>query len=179
MDITTIDKDTIERARKIKLMLLDVDGVLTDGRIIYNSDGTDSKFFDVHDGMGIALMSRVNIPTILISARSSRVIKRRAKDMQVERVYEDANCKIDVFKEVLNDYKLPAEEICFIGDDLVDLAILKKVGLAVAVRNACSDIKETAHYVTKLTGGKGAVREVVELIMKSQGLWNKVLQEFS
>ena len=164
-----------EKAKKIKLLLLDVDGVLTDGRIIYDSKGRDSKFFDVHDGMGVYLLSRAGIPTVLITAKGSRAISPRARDMRVAQVYADISPKSAVLDKILKKYRLTPEEICFVGDDLVDLCLMKKVGLSVAVFNACPEIKQSASYITIRHGGRGAVREVSELILKSKGQWKEMV----
>ena len=117
-----------EKIKKIKLLILDVDGVLTDGRIIYDSKGRDSKFFDVHDGLGVYLLKRAGIKTILITAKGSKTIKPRAKDMRVEEFYEDIFPKTKVLAKILKRHRIKAENICFIGDDLVDLSIMKAVG---------------------------------------------------
>lgn len=165
----------IERAKKVKVLLLDVDGVLTDGRIIYDSFGRDMKFFDVHDGMGVHLLKKMGIPTILITAKGSKAIKPRAKDMQVDAVYENISPKTSVLNKILRKYKVQSNELCFAGDDLVDLCLMKKVGLPVAVANACVEIKKAAVYVTTRQGGRGAVREIAEFILKSQEKWGKAL----
>jgi 3-deoxy-D-manno-octulosonate 8-phosphate phosphatase (KDO 8-P phosphatase) len=165
----------LAKAKGIKLLLLDVDGVLTDGRIIYDSGGRDVKFFDVHDGLGVYLLKKAGIPTILITAKSSEAIKPRAKDMQVEAVYADVSLKSSVLPQILKKYKVASEQVCFVGDDLVDLCVLKKVGFPVAVKNAAREIKQVASYVTLRQGGRGAVREVAELLLKSQGRWQEML----
>lgn len=164
-----------EKAKKIKLLLLDVDGVLTDGRIIYDSHGRDMKFFDVHDGLGVYLLKKAGISTILITAKGSRSIRPRAKDMGVEAVFENISPKTAVLDKLLKKYKLNLDEICFVGDDLVDLCLMKKVGFPVAVFNACPQIKQVASFITLREGGRGAVREVVELILKSQGKWQEMV----
>lgn len=166
----------LEKATKVKLLLLDVDGVLTDGRIIYDSCGRDMKFFDVHDGLGVYLLKKVGIPTILITAKGSRTIKPRARDMQVEEIFENISPKTAVLNKILNKYKVDVSQICFVGDDLVDLCLMKKVGFPVAVFNACREIKQSASYITLREGGRGAVREIAELILKSQGKWQEALR---
>jgi 3-deoxy-D-manno-octulosonate 8-phosphate phosphatase (KDO 8-P phosphatase) len=170
-----IRQEIIDKAKKIKMLLLDVDGVLTDGRIIYDSSGRDMKFFDVHDGLGVYCLKKAGIKTILITAKGSRAIKPRARDMRVEAVFENIFPKTVVLEKVLKKYGLKAEEVCFAGDDLVDLAIMKKVGLPIAVFNAAPEIKQRAAYVTLKLGGHGAVREVVELILKAQGKWEEIV----
>lgn len=171
-----MSEDLKAQAEKIKLLLLDVDGVLTDGRIIYDSRGRDSKFFDVHDGLGVYVLQRCGIKTILITAKSSKTIGPRAKDMRVAEVFADIFPKTAVLDKILKKYNVSPDEICFVGDDLVDLSLMKKVGMPVAVANASSEIKEAALFVTRCSGGRGAVREVAELILKSQGKWEDILK---
>ncbi len=167
---------TQERAQKIKLLILDVDGVITDGRIIYDSKGRDLKLFDVHDGLGVYLLKRMGIRTILITAKGSKAIKPRAKDMQVDKVYENIFPKTKIYEKILKDYGISDDEVCFVGDDLVDIGILKKVGLPVAVLNACPEVKESSLYITQQKGGRGAVREVTEFILKAQNKWQEALK---
>lgn len=171
----TVKEDLREKAKKIKLLLLDVDGVLTDGRIIYDSRGHDMKFFDVHDGLGVYLLSKAGIKTILITAKGSRAIKPRARDMHVEEVFENISPKSAVLDKLLKKYKVDLSEVCFVGDDLVDLCLMKKVGFPVAVFNAAPEIKQVASYITLKEGGRGAVREIAELILKSKDLWTEIL----
>lgn len=173
-----MEESIINRAKKIKVLLLDVDGVLTDGRIIYDSKGRDAKFFDVHDGMGVYLLKKAGIPTLLITAKGSRAIRPRARDMHVEGIFENISPKTAVLDKILNKYKVSAEEVCFVGDDLVDLCLMKRVGFAIAVFNACPEIKQAASYVTLRYGGRGAVREVAEIILKSQGRWQEALAAY-
>ena len=143
----------IEKAKRVKLLLLDVDGVLTDGRIIYDSKGRDSKFFDVHDGLGVYLLQRAGIPTVLITAKGSRTLKHRARDMRVAEIFADVSPKTVVFDKILKRYNVISEEVCFVGDDLVDLCLMKKVGFSIAVFNACAEVKNLAHYITYREGG--------------------------
>jgi 3-deoxy-D-manno-octulosonate 8-phosphate phosphatase (KDO 8-P phosphatase) len=170
------------KASRVKLLLLDVDGVLTDGRIIYDSRGSDSKFFNVHDGLGVYMLKQSGILTVLITAKASRTLKPRARDMQVSEVIamngSPRRLKSLVFDNLLKRYKVDPQEVCFVGDDLVDLCLMKRVGLAVAVFNACAEIKNLAHYITQREGGRGAVREVAELILKSQGKWQKIVSAY-
>ena len=168
----------LEKAKKVKLLLLDVDGVLTDGRIIYDSRGHDMKFFDVHDGLVVSLLKKAGISTILITAKGSRAIRPRARDMRVEEVFENISPKTQVLEKILKKYKVEASEICFVGDDLVDLCLMKKVGFPVAVSNAAPEIKQVASYITLREGGRGAVREVTELILKSQDKWQEAIGQY-
>jgi 3-deoxy-D-manno-octulosonate 8-phosphate phosphatase (KDO 8-P phosphatase) len=166
------------KAGKVKLLLLDVDAVLTDGRIIYDSRGADMKFFDVHDGMGVYLLKKAGVPTILITAKGSRAIKPRARDMQVDAVFADVSPKSAALEKILKKYKVDAEQVCFVGDDLVDLCLMKRVGFPVAVGNACPEIKQEAVYITLREGGRGAVREVAELILKAQEKWQEMIKDY-
>lgn len=170
-----IKQELVEKAKKIKLLILDVDGVLTDGRIIYDSHGRDMKFFDVHDGLGVYCLKKVGIKTILITAKGSRAIKPRARDMRVEAVFENISPKTMVLDKILKKYKLNLDEVCFVGDDLVDLCLMKKVGFPIAVFNAAPEIKQVASYITLKQGGRGAVREVAELILKAQDKWGEIM----
>jgi 3-deoxy-D-manno-octulosonate 8-phosphate phosphatase (KDO 8-P phosphatase) len=164
-----------EKIKKVKLLILDVDGVLTDGRIIYDSKGRDSKFFNVHDGLGVYLLRRSGIKTILITAKGSKTIRHRARDMGVSEFYEDIFPKTEVLERILKKHKVNKDEICFIGDDLVDLCIMKEAGFPVAVENAALEVKDTACYVTQKSGGRGAVREVAELILRTQSRWEEAI----
>lgn len=175
---TSIIKELKEKVSKIKLLLLDVDAVLTDGRIIYDSRGHDMKFFDVHDGLGVYLLKKAGIPTVLITAKGSRAIKPRARDMRVDEVFENISPKTAVLDKILKKYKVTTAEVCFVGDDLVDLCLMKKVGFPIAVFNACPEVKQAAAYISLKEGGRGAVREIAELILKSQDKWQEVLKDY-
>ncbi|MBU1727596.1 MAG: HAD-IIIA family hydrolase [Candidatus Omnitrophica bacterium] len=171
-------QDLKDKVKKIKLFLLDVDGVLTDGRIIYDSRGHDMKLFDVHDGLGVYLLHKAGIKTVLITAKGSRAIRPRARDMHVAEVFENISPKSAVLDKILKKYKVELDEVCFVGDDLVDLCLIKRVGFPVAVFNAAQDIKKAAAYITIREGGRGAVREIAEIILKAQGKWEEVLKAY-
>jgi 3-deoxy-D-manno-octulosonate 8-phosphate phosphatase (KDO 8-P phosphatase) len=162
-----------EKARKIKLLLLDVDG-----RIIYDSRGRDMKLFDVHDGLGVYILKKAGIKTVLITAKGSKAIQPRARDMRVEEVFTDIAPKTSVLNKILKKYNVDISEVCFVGDDLVDLCLMKRVGFPVAVFNAAPEIKQAASYITIRQGGRGAVREVAELILKSQGKWEEAVKAY-
>ncbi len=170
MDIET-------RAKKIKLLLLDVDGVLTDGKIIIGSYGDELKNFNVNDGLGIILTKKAGIKCVIITARNSKIVKIRAKQIGIDRIYEN-HYKIESLNDILKRFNVCCEEICFMGDELIDIAILKRVGLAVAVPNAVEEVKKIVHYVTKKEGGQGAVREVCEIILKSQDKWEGAIKRY-
>jgi len=173
-----VEERIAKKAGKVRLLVLDVDGVLTDGRIIYDCRGRDAKLFDVHDGMGVYLLHRAGIPTVLITAKGSGAIRPRAKDMRVAQVLENVSPKSSALDKILKKYKVTSEEICFVGDDLVDLCLLKRVGFPVAVFNAAPEIKQAASYITLRHGGRGAVREVAELILKAKGKWEEALKAY-
>ena len=165
--------------RKIKLLALDVDGVLTDGRIILNSEGQETKNFDVLDGLGIVLFRQLGYKTAIISARSAKCVEHRANDLKIDKVYQDARPKRLAYEQMLKDFHLQDKNVCFIGDDLPDLPLIKRVGFGVAVANAPAEVKKSADYVTKNHGGRGAVREVIEMILKAQGQWPKIMKLFA
>ena len=173
-----VPPDVIQRASKVNFLLIDVDGVLTDGRIVYADYGDELKFFDVQDGAGLVFWNRVGLKSAIITARTSRLLKRRAKEMRIDFLAQGQLLKLPAFEELLRKFRLAPEQICAIGDDLMELPILKRVGLAVAVPNAVEEIRLMAHYVTRRSGGHGAVREVVDLILKAKGLWDHVLQRY-
>lgn len=167
------------RIKRIKLLILDIDGILTDGRIIYDNRGNELKFFDVQDGFGIVLLKRVGIETVIMTAKKSKVVSRRAKDFNVKHIYQNCFDKLKVFEDILRKFSLSPDEICFMGDDLIDIPVLKRVGFAVSVPNAVYETKKVVHYVTKRHGGRGAVREVCDLIIKSQNKWQDIIVHYS
>ncbi len=167
-----------ERAKKVKLLMLDVDGVLTNGSIIYDDFGDELKHFNVYDGFGLVLLNRAGIPAVIVTAKASRVVKRRAKDMKIAGLYQNSNDKLKVYNKVLKKFKLRDEEVCFVADELIDLPVIKRVGFAVSVPNAIREIKENSHYITNTEGGRGAVREAIELILKSQNKWEGLLERY-
>lgn len=155
-----------ERALRLKLLLMDVDGVLTDGSLYYTRGGEEVKVFNVHDGLGIKLLQGAGITTGVISGRESRALKNRLEELGVEEVFMGRLEKSSVLSEILTKRGLREEEVGFIGDDLVDIPVLERVGFPVAVRDAPRRVRELAAYVTTKEGGRGAVREVAELILK-------------
>lgn len=168
----------IERAKRVKLLILDIDGVMTDGRIIYSIYGDELKFFDVQDGFGITLLNRAGIKCVIITAKVSRIVKLRARDLKVARVYQGYFDKLIPFNKTLRRFKLSHEEVCFIGDDLIDMPVLKRVGFAVSVPNAVDEVKACANFVTSKSGGRGAVREICDMILKAQGKWEPVTSKY-
>lgn len=167
-----------DRAKKVKLLILDVDGVLTDGGIVYDNFGDELKFFNVLDGFGMALLYNSGIKSAIITAKKTRIVKRRAGDMHVAAVYSSKK-KLKAYQRLLKRFRLKDEEVCFMGDDLLDLPLMKRAGFAIAPPNAADEVKNSSHYITGREGGKGAVREVIEIILKSQGLWDKIISGYS
>ncbi|WP_035571322.1 KdsC family phosphatase [Halonatronum saccharophilum] len=156
-----------ERAQRVKLFITDVDGVLTDGRIILGNDGEELKFFHVHDGKGIKLAQEAGIEVAIITGRESKIVERRAKELGIKEVYQGIKDKLGIFSNLLEKYNLTSKEVAYIGDDVNDLEVLKEVGLALTVANGVDKVKKVAHYTTKKEGGFGAVREALELIINS------------
>jgi len=157
---------------------MDVDGVLTDGKLHFTSDGQEFKSFDVQDGHGIAMANRAGLLLGFVSGRPSKATEQRAADLGLKIVKQGPVNKMDMVEEIKREHKLRDEEIAFIGDDLVDLPVLRRVGLGVAVPNAVAEVKAVAHYITKRRGGDGAVREVIEMILKARGLWDSAVAKY-
>ena len=174
----SLSEDQKERIRRVRLIIIDNDGVLTDGRIVFGDHGDELKFFDVQDGFGLTLLSRAGYKTVMISGKKCKVNKRRMKEVKFTAMYENAFDKLKVFEAVLKKFKTKPEEVCYIGDDLIDLPAMRRAGFAVAVANAQPDVKQAANYVTEHAGGRGAVREVVDLLLKTQGQWTEVTSRY-
>jgi len=164
--------DTLaQRCGAIELLLLDVDGVLTDGGIIYGDDGREWKVFHVRDGSGLKIWHLAGKRSAVISGRSSRVVDVRAAELGVSFVLQGAADKRPAYQRVLTEMEMRSEQVCYIGDDVPDLPILHNCGLAVAVADACPEVRTAAHYVTRVPGGRGAVRETIELVLRCQDRW--------
>ena len=158
--------------------MLDVDGVLTDRRIVISSNGAQTKAFDVQDGFGLVLARKAGLKTAIITAERSTVVTLRAQQLKVDWVAQFARDKAKAFQRCLKHFKIAPESVGFVGDDLLDLPVLKKVGFSVAVADARPEVKRHVHYVTSVGGGRGAVREVVELILHAQGFWAPIVQGY-
>ena len=170
-----------KRAAKIKVVLMDVDGTLTDGSVTLLSqpDGSalEIKTFDAHDGQGMSLAHTAGLRTGVITGRQSAAVRRRMKELSVEFVYEKQPHKIPAYEEILQRAGVAEDEVAYLGDDLPDLTVMRRVGLAVAVGNATPEVRRAAHYTTIRAGGKGAARELIELILKSKGIWDKMIDK--
>ncbi|MDP8253952.1 MAG: HAD-IIIA family hydrolase [Candidatus Kaelpia aquatica] len=172
-----IDESLKQKLKDIKLLILDADGVLTDGKIYYGSYGDEIKAFDVKDGLGLSLWKMTGKVSCILTAKKSPLLKRRAKDVKIFKVYQNAYKKIDVYRKLKKKFKLTDSEICYIGDDLIDIRVLKEAGFSVTVPSAPSEVKENSNYITDNPGGSGAVREIIELILKEQCLWDNLVQD--
>ena len=173
-----ISAEVRERARKIRLLMLDVDGVMTDGRIIFNDEGREMKSFDVRDGHGIKMIQRAGIEVAIVTGRESTVVDRRAAELGIQWVRQKAFDKTLVYQEVTGSLEIHDDEVCFVGDDVVDIPVLTRVGLPVVVADAHEEAKRYAVYVTLCPGGRGAVREVCELILQAQEKWEEVMGRY-
>jgi 3-deoxy-D-manno-octulosonate 8-phosphate phosphatase (KDO 8-P phosphatase) len=168
-------KEIIARARKIRLLVLDCDGVLTDGRIIMLPGGDETKAFDVKDGHAMVMAEKAGLRVAIISGRKSSVVRARAKELRVAHLHEMAWVKTEPYEQMLAEEGLTDEEVCYVGDDVVDIPLLRRAGLAVAVADAVEEVKRHSHLITVRAGGRGAVREVIELLLRAQGRWEEAL----
>ena len=165
----------LERAAKIKLLLLDVDGVMTDASIIYLPGGIETKAFSTRDGLGVRLLQKAGVEVGIITARSSEAVQRRAENLGISRLFQGAGAKREVYEKLVAELELNPEQVAYMGDDWLDLPVMTRVGLAAAVADAAPEVIESAHYVTKMPGGHGAVREVCDLIIEAQGKKEELL----
>jgi 3-deoxy-D-manno-octulosonate 8-phosphate phosphatase (KDO 8-P phosphatase) len=177
-----ITQQVTDLASKIRLLLMDVDGVLTDGKL-YNvpaPDGSmaETKGFDSQDGIALQWLNRLGISAGVISGRVSPATAERAQQVKFKYVYQGHTEKIPILQEIMADARLDPSEVAYIGDDFTDVVVMRRVGLAVATANARPEVKAIAHYVTQVPGGQGAVREVVELLLKAQGRWDEILRHY-
>jgi 3-deoxy-D-manno-octulosonate 8-phosphate phosphatase (KDO 8-P phosphatase) len=163
-----------ERAKNIRLLLLDVDGVLTDGQLFFDAKGEALKVFHVRDGHGLKMAMRGGIEVAMLSGRRSDAAFHRARELGISRFYEGLRDKVAVLEELLATLGLTPREVAMVADDLVDLPVLNRVGLAVAVADAVPEVKAAAHWVTSLPGGRGAVRQVTDLLLKARGQWPEI-----
>ena len=163
-----------EKAKKIQLLILDVDGVMTDGRIVMNDLGQEIKFFNVKDGHGIRLLLTAGIDVAIITGRESEAVRRRALDLGITSVYQGIKHKESVCKKIMEEKGLEKEQVCCMGDDLPDIPMLRCEGLPVAVADATYETRESALFVTRAPGGYGAVREMCEIILKAKGAWPEI-----
>lgn len=168
-----------QRMQGIKLILSDVDGVMTSGGITYDNQGVETKTFHVRDGMGIKLWQRSGYRFGIITARSSHIVKLRMDELNVDLVRQGAENKLDIAREIMTELSVTPEQTCYIGDDLTDMALLSKVGLAASVSDGAAEVKNVAHLVTSAGGGEGAIRELIESVLKSQNRWEELIRSYS
>lgn len=168
----------LSRAAQVRLLLLDVDGVLTDGTIIYTEGGGESKGFNTQDGFGLRILQDAGVAVGLITARTSEAVTRRATDLRFSHVYQGRSDKAAVYEEIMEKSNLRPLQTAYMGDDWLDLPLLNRVGLAAAPANAVAEVKQRVHYVAQASGGRGAVRELCELILEAQGLFTNLLTRY-
>ncbi len=167
-----------DKIGKVKVLILDVDGVLTDGRIVISDDGQETKCFNVRDGHGLKMIRRAGVEVMFLTGRKSRVVEHRARELGVERLYQGALDKLAVLQEILNSTGLSPGQVAYMGDDIVDLPVLRRAGFSVTVSDAHEDVLKAVDLVTKNPGGRGAVREVCEIILKVQGKWEGLMERY-
>jgi 3-deoxy-D-manno-octulosonate 8-phosphate phosphatase (KDO 8-P phosphatase) len=170
--------DVAAKARQIGLVILDVDGVLTDGRVIYGGGGVQGVAFSVQDGTGIKYLHRAGIRTALLTGRDSPAVTDRAETLGIEIVVQGAKVKLEGYETILERAGIPDAQVAYAGDDLPDLPVMRRAGLAVAVPNAVPEVRELADLVTQRAGGDGAVRELAELLLKAQGKWQQIMERY-
>jgi 3-deoxy-D-manno-octulosonate 8-phosphate phosphatase (KDO 8-P phosphatase) len=173
------EKELFKIAKNIKFLVLDVDGVLTDGGIILDNEGNEFKTFHVRDGHGIKMLIRAGIHVAIITGRHSRVVERRAHELGVTELFQKCYDKRVAYRQIAEKYSLSNNEIAYVGDDIVDIPILKKAGFPVVVADADDEVKAAAMMVTKMRGGRGAVREVCDFLLKAKGLWQDIIDGYS
>ncbi len=166
------------RATKVRMLVLDVDGVLTDGRVVYDDAGRELKFFDVRDGHGIKLWQRAGFQMAWLSGRGCEANRVRARELGIDPLLEQVKVKLPVLEELIARQGLTPEQVAFMGDDLIDLPPMRAVGLALAPADAIPEVRETAHWVAGLPGGRGAVRQAIEFLLKSSGAWAEVTARY-
>ncbi len=177
--IPITNKELMERAGRIKLLILDVDGVLTDGRIIMDNEGNELKAFHVRDGHGIKMLQREGMNVALITGRQSGVVARRAAELGITEVHQGSKNKLDAYGKVLLRFGVTAEETAYVGDDIVDIPVMVRVGLPAAVEDASEEAKEYALFVTRNRAGRGAVREVTDLLLRAKGRLDAIVEGYA
>lgn len=173
-----LDSELRDRISRVRLMIFDVDGVLTDGQVIYLDNGSEMKIFNAQDGHGIKLLQRAGVEVALISGRACPAVEHRAANLGIGRVYQGIKMKVEAYLQLLADTGFTEQETGYMGDDLIDIPVMRRAGFAVAVPNAVPHVLPYAHYVTKASGGRGAAREVCDLILQAQDLWETVTTRY-
>jgi 3-deoxy-D-manno-octulosonate 8-phosphate phosphatase (KDO 8-P phosphatase) len=165
-------------AGRVRLLIVDVDGVLTDGRIVLDNHGNELKFFHVRDGHGLKLLQRAGIEVAIVTGRESEVVERRAAELGIRLVHQGSKRKLEAYESILRETGLGEEEVAYVGDDIVDVPVMRRAGFSAAVADAEEYVKEAAMYVTERPGGRGAVREITDLILKAGGHWDGVTERY-
>jgi len=168
----------MEAVTGIKMVLLDVDGVLTDGSIIMDDRGTESKKFNARDGLGIFLLHAAEVKVGIISGRTAEVVAQRARQLKIDELHQGVEHKLEVYERILARNMLRDREVCFVGDDLIDLPVMRRVGLAAAPADAHPLVREQAAIVTAAAGGRGCVREIAEAVLRGNGQWERVVRRY-
>ncbi len=166
------------RASRVKLLLFDVDGVLTDGSVIVHADGSESKTFGIRDGIALVWARRAGLTVGLLSARHSPTTPHRAAQLGIALVYQGVSSKVETYEQILTEQGLTDADVAYMGDDVVDLAVLSRVGLSAAPADAVAEVHERVHWVSAAGGGRGAVRELVELVLRAQARWNPIVEAY-
>jgi 3-deoxy-D-manno-octulosonate 8-phosphate phosphatase (KDO 8-P phosphatase) len=167
-----------DRAARVRLILFDVDGVLTDGKVLLHADGSESKVFDIKDGTGIVWALKLGLTVGLLSARSSAATAQRAAQLGITLVHQGVHSKLETFEQIADSLMLEEDEVAYMGDDILDLPVLLRVGLAAAPADAAADVRSRVHWVAAANGGAGAARELIELIVRAQGRWDVLLSSY-
>lgn len=167
-----------ETVNNIKLIVLDVDGTLTDGKIYYDSNGNEMKAFNAKDGMAIAQAGKNGIDIAIITGRSSDIVERRAKELGVKYLYQGVHSKVDALELILNNLDINLDQIMYIGDDINDIEVMKKVKYSACPRNAVEEIKRISNIIASKNGGDGAVREIIEIVLKKQDKWISIVEKY-
>jgi len=169
----------MEKAKDVKLVILDVDGVMTDGRIVIDDNGLEQRNFDIKDGFGVVALQMTGVEVAIITSKKSGSVRHRAEELKIKRFHEGIRKKTEPYEQILAEMGITDAQVAYVGDDLVDLAMMKRVGLPVAVADAVDEVREAAAYVTRARGGHGAVREAAEMILKAQGKWDAILSKIA
>lgn len=165
----------MEKAKDVKLVILDVDGVMTDGRIVIDDNGLEQRNFDIKDGLGVVALQMTGVEVAIITSKKSGSVRHRAEELKIKRFHEGIRKKTEPYEQMLAEMGIGDAQVAYVGDDLVDLTLMKRVGLPIAVADAVDEVREAAAYVTRARGGRGAVREAAEMILKAQGKWDAIL----
>lgn len=169
----------MDKAKDVKLVILDVDGVMTDGRIVIDDNGLEQRNFDIKDGFGVVALQMTGVEVAIITSKKSGSVRHRAEELKIKRFHEGIRKKTEPYEQILAEMGIGDAQVAYVGDDLVDLAMMKRVGLPVAVADAVDEVREAAAYVTRARGGHGAVREAAEMILKAQGKWDAILSKIA